>query len=275
MDDPNYQDCWSDAHRRWYRKRYDHYNAQWIFHDWLPAQRHDSVYDPPVNFQQNTPAVASSANAGPAYPRMGNRVEGSYNTLNPGTSEVLDPAYYVRAHDYFQEGRLFAVLFTEAAGMQSTLNAVTDYNTALSRVRYNELAHTQVRRFIVVRRKRGFCYAVPIFTYSNQGTTKPGVVPEEHSIAYSFRSTPRLLPGEQQLSKRPICIVMNEGERLVPASRIFFGIHHPIQYNVKVKDLGFVHQRDMSNLLGYWNQEIGNDTQQPYEVTEAAADDYE
>lgn len=57
-------------------------------------------------------------------------------------------------------GQVFAVLFTEAAGMNSAINAVTDYNTALSRVRYNELAYTQVRRFIIVRRRRGFCYAV-------------------------------------------------------------------------------------------------------------------
>lgn len=268
MGDPNYHNCWSHDERRWYRMRYDYATAQWVFHDWLPVQRHDSGNHPPVNFQQSATPVVTS-------PRVGNRVEGSYNTLNPGISEVLDPAYYVRPENYFQEGRLFAVLFTEAAGMQSTLNAVTDYNTAISRVRYNELAHTQVRRFIVVRRKRGFCFAVPIFTYSNQGTKKPGVVPDEHSIAFAYGQEPRLLPGEQPLSKSAICIVMNEGEGLVRASRIFFGIHHPIQYNVKVKDLGYVHPDYMPAFLGYWNQENGNFTQHPFDVTEAAADDFD
>jgi hypothetical protein len=55
--------------------------------------------------------------------------------------------------------QLFAILFTESAGTTS-LNHITDYNTALSLVKYGEYVHTQVRRFIIVRRKREFCYAV-------------------------------------------------------------------------------------------------------------------
>jgi hypothetical protein len=54
---------------------------------------------------------------------------------------------------------MFAILFAEAAGS----NAVTDYNTDLSlltRVKHGELVRAQVRRFIVVKRKREFCYAV-------------------------------------------------------------------------------------------------------------------
>jgi hypothetical protein len=49
---------------------------------------------------------------------------------------------------------------------------------------------------------------------------------------------------------------MNPGERpLHRASRIYFGIHHPIQYNVKVKALGQVHQDSLPYLLGYWAME--------------------
>jgi hypothetical protein len=51
--------------------------------------------------------------------------------------------------------QVFSVLFTETAGANPT-----DYNTNLSRVKYNEYAHTQVRRFIVVKQKREFCFAV-------------------------------------------------------------------------------------------------------------------
>lgn len=74
------------------------------------------------------------------------------------------------------------------------------------------------------------------------------------------------------LSKQPICIVTAEGEELSQASRIFFGIHHPIQNNVKVKDIGFVHPEWMPAFLGYWNQEHGNETRQSADVTEAAYD---
>ncbi|KAI4622179.1 hypothetical protein J4E83_004919 [Alternaria metachromatica] len=44
-------------------------------------------------------------------------------------------------------------------------------------------------------------------------------------------------------------------EALVAASRIYFAIHHPIQYNVKVKNLGHVHPDYLPTFLGYWNQE--------------------
>ena len=65
---------------------------------------------------------------------------------------------------------------------------------------------------------------------------------------------------------------MNQGEHaLSRASRIYFGIHHPIQYNVKVKDLGYVHPEWMPAFLGYWNMENGNDTRQAADVTDAAA----
>jgi len=96
----------------------------------------------------------------------------------------------------------------------------------------------------------------PIFTYSNQGTNKPGVVPSEHAIAYSYGYQPVLLPGETGLEKDPICIIMNPGESaLSTASRIFFGIQHPIQYNVKVKDLGYVHPDHLVKFRGYWAME--------------------
>tara|TARA_R110002003_G_scaffold251_3_gene17779 strand:+ start:20504 stop:20707 length:204 start_codon:yes stop_codon:yes gene_type:complete len=67
---------------------------------------------------------------------------------------------------------------------------------------------------------------------------------------------------------------MNEGERpLTQASRIYFGIHHPIQYNVKVKDLGYVLPDDTARFHGYWAMEVANDTQQAAEVTAEAEDD--
>jgi hypothetical protein len=59
----------------------------------------------------------------------------------------------------------------------------------------------------------------------------------------------------------------NDAGILVPASRIYFAIHHPIQYNVKVKNLGYVHPDYLPTFLGYWNQE-NYDSQQDPEVTQ-------
>jgi hypothetical protein len=97
------------------------------------------------------------------------------------------------------------------------------------------------------------------------------VVPDEHAIVYSYGQQPSLLPGEQELSKHPICIQTAPGERpMSMAARIYFGIHHPIQYNVKVKDVGQVLGDYLPTFLGYWAQENGIETQQTAEITAEA-----
>jgi hypothetical protein len=109
----------------------------------------------------------------------------------------------------------------------------------------------------------------PIFSYGNRGTTKHGVIPDEHAIAYSLGTQPQLVHGEAPLVKAPIPIVMDTGiASLAAASRIYFAIHHPIQYNVKVKSLGYVHPDYLPTFLGYWNQENFDSKQDP-EVTQS------
>ncbi|KAI4945159.1 hypothetical protein J4E91_008136 [Alternaria rosae] len=195
-------------------------------------------------------------------------------------------AFYVRGSAFFEEGKVFAVLFTEPAGPNALngLNPMADYNTNLSIVKYDDFVRTQVRRFIVTKRRREFCFAVyallyatciatwlifgsPIFTYYGQATTKNGVVADEHAIAYSLEMEPQLVSGEAPLLKAPIPIVTEENNKpLVPASRIYFACHHPIQYNVKVKNLGHVHPDYLPTFLGYWNQE-NTDSKQDIDVT--------
>jgi hypothetical protein len=116
----------------------------------------------------------------------------------------------------------------------------------------------------------------PIFTYSGRGTSKPGVDPSEHAVAYSYGTFPQLLHGEQPLEKHPICIVMTEKERPMPeASRIRFGVYHPVQYNVKVKDLGYVHPDWVPTILGYWNKEQDTADGQEIEVKTRYEEDCE
>ncbi|KAI4666961.1 uncharacterized protein J4E79_001642 [Alternaria viburni] len=153
--------------------------------------------------------------------------------------------------------KVFSMLFSEAAGgnaavAQKNTNVVTNYNSSLSMVKYRE----------------------PIFTYQGQGTKKQGVSPQEHAIAFSHGYTAQLLPDEAPLVKHAIGIVMKDGERpLSAASRIYFGIHHPIQYNVKVKDLGVVHEDWLPTFIGYWKMENVSDTAQSTEITNEAAQD--
>lgn len=108
----------------------------------------------------------------------------------------------------------------------------------------------------------------PIFSYGNKGTTKHGVVPNEHAIAYSLGTEPRLVHGESVFKKAAIPIVMDaDAVTLSTASRIYFAIHHPIQYNVKVQSVGYVHPDYLPLFLGYWNEE-NFDSRQDIDVTQ-------
>ncbi|KAH6865201.1 hypothetical protein BKA58DRAFT_322204 [Alternaria rosae] len=247
---------WNAQHGRYYRQHYIE-GQGWVFFDWLPVGQE----------------TVTASGGGPAGYGRGEMVYATYSPANPHPTshyETLDPSFYVRGSAFFEEGKVFSILFTEPASANALngLNPMADYNTNLSKVKYDEYVHTQVRRFIVVKRKREFCFAVPIFTYYGKATTKSGVVADEHAIAYSLGQQPQLVQGESPLRKAPIPIVMEENNRtLVPASRIYFAIHHPIQYNVKVKNLGHVHPDYLPTFLGYWNQENSDSKQDP-EVTQ-------
>ncbi|KAF2996441.1 hypothetical protein E8E13_003588 [Curvularia kusanoi] len=209
----------------------------------------------------------------------GNNPKGNSPAVSGGSTRVvptqmhyeeLDSSYSVRDSSFFIEGKVFAVMWNETAG--STTKPV-DYNTSesWSEVTYvDKIVSIHVRRFVVVRRKREFCYACPIFTYSQQGCTKKGVPASEHAIAYSWGSEPKYVPGESGITKPSIPVVMTPGvSNLDLASRIYFGIHHPIQYNVKVKEIGYVPANQIHTLISNWTEE-NQGTNQAADVTENA-----
>ncbi|KAI4666960.1 uncharacterized protein J4E79_001641 [Alternaria viburni] len=177
---------WDKNYGRYYWQHYIE-GQGWTFFDWAPVGWVPAAHAVPpaqsqVQFQQ--PHIRSD----------------SVQTV------TSSGAFYVRGSAFFEEGKVFSVLFTEPAGTNALngLNPMADYNTNLS----------------------------------------------------SNTSLSRLVQGEAPLRKAPIPIEMEENNRaLVPASRIYFAIHHPIQYNVKVKNLGHVHPDYIPTFLGYWNQE--------------------
>lgn len=60
------------------------------------------------------------------------------------------------ARQFFVEGRVFAMLYSEAAGQTATPDPGDGAYTV---VRFGESAYTNIRRFVVVEVKRGFVYA--------------------------------------------------------------------------------------------------------------------
>ena len=62
----------------------------------------------------------------------------------------------IDAQRFFEVGRVFAMLYTEAAGATAVFN---NKDEAFSEVLYGETAYSSIRRFVVVDKRRGFVYA--------------------------------------------------------------------------------------------------------------------
>jgi hypothetical protein len=98
----------------------------------------------------------------------------------------------------------------------------------------------------------------PITTYSGRGTTKQGCRPSEHAIVYFSGTTPRYVEGEygNGMTTDPIEIVpADRNATMDPASRLRFGKTFPVEWNVKVKEIGRVASHDMAKMIQYWQEE--------------------
>ncbi|KAH7062214.1 hypothetical protein B0J12DRAFT_230109 [Macrophomina phaseolina] len=236
--DPTKEWIWHPEVRDYYMQEWD--GAQYIL-VWARAARRDSVAEPVAQESSVTGDL-------PADTILGNPEQGAY--------EPLDPSYMIQpnARRFFTTGRMFSVLFTEALGSTAVNRDVDNVSTIM----YGEQVFSQIRRFVVVKEGRGFCYACPVSTYGGRGVGKRGLDPQTHAIIYTIGTQPSYVGGEVALEKSPIPIIPAENTApLTTASRINFAIHHPIQHNVKVKDLGIVHPNVVPTLIQYARSESG------------------
>ncbi|CAN9198556.1 unnamed protein product [Alternaria alternata] len=229
--------------------------------NWIWSDQYQDYY---YVTQDSGPQLSHASNVAqmpdPAPPQFRSLTGAIQGTPQTGWYDLLDSSYRMRtggeARDFFVVGRVFAMLYSEAAGGTAQPQP---YNDAYTVVRFNERVHTNIRRFVVLEDKHGFVYACGIGTYSGRGVLKEGCVPWEHTIAYLSGTDPGscYLPGEWHagMTKEPIEIIPVDATiRLRSESRIRFGKMYPIEKNVKVKDIGQVHPSHLSKLLKYWNE---------------------
>ncbi|KAL1638752.1 hypothetical protein SLS58_008676 [Diplodia intermedia] len=218
-------------------------NTEWVWHaEAKNYYRH--------HYDGGTVDIQGAAAGG-----LGETIRGNEEGID---SESLDPGYMIQHRRFFTQGRMFSILFTEPCGENATAGPTTRRVDNISTVMFNQRVFSNIRRFIVVKEGRGFAYACPVSTYGGRATTKPGLEPQQHAIVYITGSQPQYVPNEQRLQKAPIPIIPAEGSMtLSGASRVNFAIHHPIQHNVKVKDLGTVHHDYIPTLISYAKMESG------------------
>lgn len=196
--------------------------------------------------------------------------------------DKLDPSYHVREKNFFKVGTVFALFFNP---FESDLEDPTGYNSSQS---YRDLVNpmsdprnqnrSRSRRFVVIRLKREFFFACPIFTYAGRGTTKRGLIAQEHGIVYPYGKFPLLLPDESGLMEPASDVIMTKGvPTLSTASRINYAICHPMEYSLKVKGIGRLRDDKVPFLIRNWkaiqnrrpDDAAGDEAVQPYEVPHA------
>jgi hypothetical protein len=155
---------------------------------------------------------------------------------------------------FFKIGRVLKTLWTEPAG--STTKALDP--AFYSKVGYDELVFSKVRRFVVIRERTHSCLCLPLYTYGGQGTTKSDVRAQDHAVAYALGSrVPPLTSDEELLDKDPFAIVVEDPtERIDPMTRINFAQVYTIQHNVKVAKVGRVSKDQLDRLNTYFIESI-------------------
>lgn len=193
--------------------------------------------------------------------KKGSGIDKTYDSQTTSLRyKIIDNSYRVRDRRFFERGRVFSVLMKDPAD-RARDSSPTDYNSSksLHAVEYGDnRVNTSVRTLVCVRSRRECCYALLITTYSGRATTERGIIPSEHGIAYEWGKEPRLVHGEIGITKRPIAIVMAEGCTLFVASRINYGMHHLVQYEVESKEMGYVHGDYITHLMENMGEEDVN-----------------
>lgn len=113
-------------------------------------QRQTSNAEPPPRQPESTTA------GGPTEEIPLSAIRGT-----PGEAETLDPEYRVQNSRFFKKGKMFAILFSEPLGNDTQQLD----NANVSTVIYNQHVYSQIRRFVVVQERRGFCYAWFVHTW--------------------------------------------------------------------------------------------------------------
>ena len=257
---------WSLAHNDYYHYTYGK-NGEPVIH-WA----RDPVQAPHTFANSGTEEETSKAVRtqvqdrvpAPSAPQEVRLRQPNFIAGNPGDGwyDSLDSSYRMRtgeqARQFFKIGRVFAMLYTEAAGVSSRRN--TDNDDAFTVVRYGERVFTQIRRFVVVSVRRNFVQACAISTYANQGTLKVGCDPSEHAVLYNTGVSAQAcyLEGERErgLYKEPIQVYPADSSAFLRReSRIRFGKVYSIEWNVKVKDIGIVVDSDLATLIAHYKEE--------------------
>ena len=121
------------------------------------------------------------------------------------------------------------------------------------------LPHVKTRMFVVVRPKTQHCLCLPIYTYSQQGTSKIGVKAEDHAPLIQDNTVPEYHPEEEQEKLRKALYLILEDPTMQwnPLSRVNLTQVQTVQYNIKVRTVGRILPDCLPDLEALFREAIG------------------
>ena len=164
---------------------------------------------------------------------------------------------------YFKKGRIFKVLWPEPKGelgSDSSMNTTTETISLEDGGRSISTAlHIKARMFVVVRPRPQHCLCLPIYTYSQQGTSKAGIKAEDHAPLIQDNTLVEYHPGEEQDKlRKPVLLILEDSEmHWSPLSRINLSQIQTVQYNLRVRTVGRVLPDCLPDLEGLFREAVG------------------
>lgn len=164
--------------------------------------------------------------------------------------------------EVFSVGCLFAIFWHDSLG-NDLANQLADRTaekkpkpkpgTFFTKVDNGDWVFSHDRRFLVVKKRKGFCLALPITSYSGRGLSRKSVHDPEymaHCIIHDDRYDPQLMDNEMPFVKDPVPVKMYGSETLTVSSRLCYAKPTPIEFNTKVKKIGrIVNPRVIAQVL--------------------------
>lgn len=170
----------------------------------------------------------------------------------------------------FAKGSLFAVFWHENHGRNPQKGGVLNEPPPLkpnrkgyvTYVANGETVYSHIRRFLVVRARKGFCVALPITSYSNRGVSAKNIDNREHNshcIIHDSTLSPVLMPNEAPFTKDSVAVNMIKGETLSESSRLCYSKPYTIDHNIKVRYIGHVVDEHVNQVLRDYRSEHFDD----------------
>ncbi|KAL2809403.1 hypothetical protein BJX63DRAFT_405743 [Aspergillus granulosus] len=173
------------------------------------------------------------------------------------TQGELDPRYVLQNPEYFEQGKVFSILWHENEGLAGRRGDTHVSVGPSFRGRYNEPIYSTIRRMVVLRAFDRYSWCFSISTYGGRGLAKPGVDPSKHTIVYMRDTQPTRSSRERGIVKEPLMVEPERlDESLDSMSRLNFGKIYTVEHNVKVLPIGKIADELMPKFMSYARAEL-------------------